>query len=320
MAGRFSLFGFAKPGKGIKKEDVPRETPTDFISFFPLYGRKFWNLSSLNLLYIILNFPIFFGLYALSGNLSITAGTYHNSLAAPLYGMMTHNATALTNALYGMVGSQADILVPTTLTKVFYGLALFALFTFGFANAGMTYVLRGYVRQEPVYVLSDFLETIQKNAKQALILGILDIAAMVALVYDLMFWRAQGNFLGEMLFFASLFLALLFLLMRFYMYLIMITFDLSIMKILKNSLIFAIIGFKRNMVALLGIAAVFFLNLYVYMLYIPIGAVLPFVITLVSASFIAAYAAYPVIKKIMIDPYYKEEPREYIEPIFTDEG
>ena len=45
----------------------------------------------------------------------------------------------------------------------------------------------------------------------------------------------------------------------------------------------------------------------------------PLVFTLGLGTYIAAYAAWPKIKEIMIDPYYKEEEPEYIdEPIMRD--
>ena len=320
MAGRFSLFQFTKPGKGVKKEDVPKETPTGFLAFFPLYGSKFWNLSSLNLLYVIFNFPVLFGLFALTGNISAKTKGVSTALAAPLYGMMMHHANPVTSMLNGMLGNNVEILVPTLLTKVFYALTLLVLLTFGFANTGMTYILRGYVRHEPVYVLSDFLDVIKRNLKQAFLLGILDLIILTALAWDIVFWRSQLGFVNEMMFFASLFLLIIYILMRFYMYIIMITFDLSIRKILKNSLIFAFLGFKRNMVAIVGIAAVALTNLYFYFLFPLMGCVFPFVITLSTTAFIAAYAAYPTIQKIMIDPYYKEEPKKYVEPLYTDMG
>ena len=90
----------------------------------------------------------------------------------------------------------------------------------------------------------------------------------------------------------------------------MITFKLSIFKILKNSLIFAILGFKRNIVAVLGIVFTILLNVGIAILYIPIGVVLPFMITVSLCQFIAIYAAWPKVKEIMVDPYYESHPEE----------
>ena len=106
------------------------------------------------------------------------------------------------------------------------------------------------------------------------------------------------------------------------MYIILITFDLSIKKILKNSFIFSIIGFKRNIVGFLGILGIVCTNYYIFLVFMPLGTLLPFMITLATCGFVSAYCAYPNIKKIMIDPYEKKNPKPQYdsEPIFIDRG
>ena len=86
----------------------------------------------------------------------------------------------------------------------------------------------------------------------------------------------------------------------------MVTFDLPIKKLLKNALIFAVVGFKRNICAFIGIALVIIINFMIAVLYVPIGIVLPLIFTISLCSFMAAYAAWPKIKEIMINPYEDE--------------
>ena len=57
------------------------------------------------------------------------------------------------------------------------------------------------------------------------------------------------------MFWSTVILFVLYFVMRYYMYVQMVTFKLKIFKIFKNSLIFALIGIKRNVVAFLGILA-----------------------------------------------------------------
>ena len=62
----------------------------------------------------------------------------------------------------------------------------------------------------------------------------------------------------------------------------------------------------------------------IYIYFLPLGGLLPFFITIALVSFIGTFAAYPNIKKIMIDPYYKSS--DYVketpdEPsLFKDRG
>ena len=65
-------------------------------------------------------------------------------------------------------------------------------------------------------------------------------------------------------------------------------------------------GIKRNIMALLGIAAlVAFFGVLIFFLLpmkLAVVLVLPFLCLLAFCGFMYTYAAYPVIKKYMIDP------------------
>ena len=94
----------------------------------------------------------------------------------------------------------------------------------------------------------------------------------------------------------------------------MVTFKLSIYKMIKNSLIFSLLGLKRNLVAFL---AIILLILFEFILMFGTGGILvpfavaaPLAIMLSAMSFIKVYAAYPKIKQYMIDPYLDEHPEE----------
>lgn len=55
MAGFFGLFNYAKPGKGVDKNAPEKKR---FFYFFELFGRKFWKLIQLNLIFILFSIPI----------------------------------------------------------------------------------------------------------------------------------------------------------------------------------------------------------------------------------------------------------------------
>jgi uncharacterized membrane protein YesL len=125
---------------------------------------------------------------------------------------------------------------------------------------------------------------------------------------------------GAMVVFSGVYLA-----MRSYLYIMMSTFKLKSFKLLKNAFIFSVLGFKRNIMAFLGTALVLFINYYVFMVFLPLGVILPFVITLSLVQFMGIYAAYPKMKEIMIDPYYDSDQLhptnlEGVEQVFTDRG
>lgn len=325
---KFGLFDFTKEGKGIKKEDYVEDKPFTFITFFKTFGRNIWNFVSLNFIYLVLNIPIFFGLFALSGNLNYDSPIPSDPFYPQVFGMMNIKPTPILQLHFARLGAETEISVFTPATYVFLAITLLAVFTFGLSNCGMAHVLRGYTRKDPVFLFTDFFDCVKSNWKQALPMGIIDIAIMAVCLFVFNFWKNYpvSGFIYDIAFYLSIFVLAVYFFMRFYMYTLLITFDLSIFKILKNSFIFALLGIKRNLIALIGIASVLILNFCLFILFMPLGIILPFVITVSFCSFIAIYCTYPVIKKIMIDPYYAESvsDRKSLsdedEPIFEDRG
>ena len=182
------------------------------------------------------------------------------------------------------------------------------LVTFGWQNVGVTYILRSMVRGEPVFLISDYFYAIKRNLKPGLLLGILDLSIMGLLVFDFMYFYGMiGSFWMDVCFWGICALAILYFFMRFYIYLMLVTFDLSIKKILKNALIFTTLGIKRNLMAVLGILLLTAIEVVLFAFFmpmnIPIALILPFLYYLSFTAFTSAYAAYPIIDRYMIAPY-----------------
>ncbi len=305
---RFDWFGMYRfEGKGVDKDEIPIINQPTFFNFFKLFGRKWNMLISVNLLLVFGNFPIFFYMIYRAGyfGISSTAPYYQNFI--PLYGTAMFNKTPATAALYGIFGMQVPITANTPATLVFLFLTALLFLTFGPVNAGVTYITRGMLRGDPIFLWQDFWQTIKKNLRQAIPMGILDLGALFILIYDIRYFRANLTSTAMFLMLSmSTAMLVIYFMVRFYVYHIMITFDLKFFKILKNSLIFSILGIKRNIMGLLGSAIVIAVNYLILSVYIPVGIVLPFIITPAILMLIATYAAYPKIKEIMIDPYYDE--------------
>ncbi|MBE6717772.1 MAG: DUF624 domain-containing protein [Ruminococcaceae bacterium] len=318
---RFRLFNYSLDGKGVPK-DV--DEPRNFKFYFKLLGRNLSRLMSVNMLIVFSNFPIFFVLFGLSGNLNTTSYSPVSSLFGPIYGAMkiSGETSPLTSAINGVHALQVEISVPTTATYVMYALGLLVLFTFGFSMVGTTYIVRNIVKGEPIFLMHDFKYAIKKNWRQGLIFGIIDLGLCVLIFYDIIFLWANASlgYVNSLMFYIALVIAIIYFVMRYYIYIMMITFDLSIYKLLKNAFIFSLVGFKRNF---LGTAGIIILALFSYsllMVFPPLGAVLPFVITIAIGQFTAIYTAWPKIYSIMIEPYEEEDTTPKEEAIFVDRG
>ena len=151
-------------------------------------------------------------------------------------------------------------------------------------------------------------------------MGVLDIIFLVMTIYDVIFFYFNlGTSIFSFMFYASVLLAIVYFIMRFYIYNLIITFDLPLFKIIKNAFIFSALGLKRNIVALLGIAILVIIDYNLIITLLPLGLVLPFMILYGYCAYIGSYAAWPKIKEVMIDPYASEEETVEEEPIFEDD-
>ena len=140
-------------------------------------------------------------------------------------------------------------------------------------------------------------------------MGLFDFICCAVIIIDFLYFRnLTGTSFGfDFMFFTIFAIAIIYVMMKFYTYTLMVTFDLSIFKILKNSLIFTVLGIKRNILALLGIVLLIVAHLLLVWFLLPVGItipiILPFVYIMAVLGFMAIYASYPIIDKHMIEPY-----------------
>jgi uncharacterized membrane protein YesL len=98
--------------------------------------------------------------------------------------------------------------------------------------------------------------------------------------------------------------------MRFYVYTMMVTFDLKFFRILKNAAIFTLVGFGRNLLMFFGCVMLVLFTMWLYTLFVPLAVISIFMILFSGCTFMGTYAAWPKIQKYMIDPYYKKSEME----------
>ena len=201
-----------------------------------------------------------------------------------------------------------------------YWLCSILLVTNGLSKVGITSVARSIVREKHSFLFEDFLETVKKNWKQSLILGIINTVSMALLAVDL--WYFWNYLAYDFTIFGLIGLALAFFItvcitfMKYYIWTLTMTFDLSIKQLIKNSFHFVFLNLWRNILIsiVLGIiyAGLFVLSLINAYLFIVAAIILIFVVPGFKAALIQANT-FPAIKKYIIDPYYEEHKGEDIE-------
>ena len=296
-----------RDGKGVETgEDT---TPT-LKYFFKLFWRRFPRLLSLNLMMLGQVVPLIVAVVVYL--LSNTTPTQSSLLFAPLYGISTIGTAPAASVWLTTINFQIGVPIFTLPTVIAYiASALVFILTWGWQQVGATYNLRSMVRHEPVYLASDYAYAVRKNAKQGLLVGMIDAIILLLLGFDFAyFFTRGGSFMLDFMFFTISALIILYALMRPYIYLMLITFDIKTSKIFKNALIFSILGIKRNIMAVLGIVLMAALNVALIILGLSINfavpIILPFFYFLAFSGFMSAYAVWPVIEKYMIQPFEKE--------------
>ena len=172
----------------------------------------------------------------------------------------------------------------------------------GLGSAGMTNLARNMARDKHSFGISDFFDTIKKNWKQALAMGIINVVvtAMVVasgLLYYFNFQEAMGGWFSVIG--TGLMLAVFFVIsvMKYYVWLILITFKLPLGKIIKNSFYFVFINLKNNIIV--GLASILWYALSVGICLLCMAKAEIFILSIVVV-FLLNVLLFPGIKHLLI--------------------
>lgn len=295
---------YNREGKGVEKDE---DTTPNLKYFFKLFGRKFTKLLSVTLIMDIQVLPILASLFLYFFASPTTPTAYYTEYPL-IYGIQQLGGNTV-NSVHA-TNMSAQFGLPAYNTYVYWVIGILMLFhviTYGWQKCASTYIMRGLVRGDSVFILSDYFYAIKKNWKQGLILGLIDCTVIGVLCVDFMFFYTSEptgftNFMYAMTFA----LIILYVIFRFYIYMLIVTFNIKISKAIKNALIFTVLGIKRNLMACIGLVLLTAVAVGMILLLLPMGlgvtVILPLLYYLGFSAFIYNYAAYPVIKKYMIDP------------------
>lgn len=192
-----------------------------------------------------------------------------------------------------------------------------SLFTAGPGAAGMTNVARNAAVDAHSFGTSDFFSTVKKNLKESILVGFFCSAIVAVLCYDIYaFVKSTGKFsvAGIGICVTAFFV---FCAMRYYIWMMVITFKLPLRKVIANAFKFAFAGLKNNLLIFLGLIPIYAICYLLGSTGIGITQFLFVIVVLFIVPgyrfLIINYGVFPVIKKFMIDPYYAEHPDDDIE-------
>lgn len=196
-------------------------------------------------------------------------------------------------------------------------LSLVPLIGISVITSGLTFILRNFARQEHAFLWMDFIDTIKSNWRQSLAVGAIDFVIYFLMINSIYFYNSRLS--SSMWFVLPLAFCIvfttIFTFMQYYLFVLIITFDLTVKQIFKNAFIFSFAGFGHNILITL------FCGILVLLIYIfnPLSFILIPFILISTFGFIITFNVWPIIKKYMI-PEETAENKVEDETIFLDEG
>lgn len=188
------------------------------------------------------------------------------------------------------------------LLNLLYLIACVPIITVGPATAAMNYVCRNFSQAKPVFFFSDFIEKCKEHFKQGIIVWLIQLVSGALLIGSFFSWtdesfNVSGGFRTVAVVILFVF-AYLLLFASFYIYPMMVSFDLSVKQLVRNSVILAMTQLWRNIVMLLVLVLLAVLTFLFWPLTFPVPLFLAFaVMTFVSNSLI-----FPVLKRYVAAP------------------
>lgn len=185
--------------------------------------------------------------------------------------------------------------------------------------AGITFVTRNYAREEHAFLMSDFFEATKNNWKAFLINGALCYFLYFAFSVAVKFYYSKlSSGVWYVPFYICIAIAMVLIFAQYYVPVMIITFDLKLIQIYKNAIIFAVLGLWRNLLLtfLLVLLALFLYLSRAVAITFLIGIVFTITLLFSFSSFLINFTIYPLIHKMMILPLQKkkhanEEPRDF---------
>lgn len=261
------FWDFTRPGRG----DIDDNRYHPFIRFWRRYGRHFTRLIAVNALYALITMPVFVWLMSLINVASMEMGL----------GAISVLGTVLMSIVINWPGPLLAVLLVASILLM------------GPATAALSYATLNCAWDRPGMFWAGFWSAWKENWKQALPVGIVDVLACFVTLYYLVDGTAVFGQLGAVLKVIWCTMMLIYCMIRVYLYPIMVTVELSLSDLIKNSMILAVLQLWRPLVVILIATLLCLLCVIADILIVPC-----FLYSFVAFS--AAFFTQPVIEKYLI--------------------
>lgn len=270
---------YSTPGKGVNKRDPNQPRYQIFVDILP---RNMWRLVKLSVLYLSFALPFFIVTM-------LAMGTVSSQIINFLATRIPESVTSESLIKY-------DLLIKIVLSfwfTMFLGQ--------GPITAGLTYIVREYGNERHCWLISDFFSKVKSNFKQGIVLWLIDLfVACGGFIAIIFYMKANMYIFVAILFFVinTYFLA------HIYIYQIMITYDLKLKDIFRNSILIALGKLPLSLLIMISLVFIYVGLPWVTVLY---GQSILFLIMLAMevfvfpalSAFTVNFCIYPILKSCM---------------------
>lgn len=247
-----------------------------FMGLINLIIRRIWDITKVSLISFLFYIPFLLVVWLVTYWFMPAAGAEIFN-----YRIYTPSDAALIDMIRRITLGLILITVPVTV--------------FGPAAAGATYVYKCFVTGKAVFIWSDMWNHIKKFFGKAMIITVIDVFILFLCGIALQFYPQvlDGFFKMLVIYLIAIFLVL-FMFMHFYIYQLLIDYNLSIVKLYRYSFVFSLIRFFPNLIILL---VCMILTLAPFAIHILVGNGLLMFFTIGICGTIINYYSWPAIEK-----------------------
>lgn len=252
-----------QPGPGVYVEDT-KEGPV--VRFFRFLALKFFTLCLSNMLFVVLNIPMV--------ALALVMSSYLLPIINPIF-IFDNFVESIINVSGGVADGDITMVAEQMYFSYMLIGALFllalGLVVIGPVQSAFVFVYRNYARAVPSFYWEDFFKSLKVNWKKSIFVTIFTAVVSIILLFNIGFYLTiyTGRFSQAL---AAVFITffLVFLCVHHYVYPLLVSLELSLFKIYRNALIFAVI----RLVPTLGII----------LLQIVVAVLIPFLLIFLAGN------------------------------------
>ena len=168
---------------------------------------------------------------------------------------------------------------------------LVTLWGSGPLSAAFSFVMRSFVYEKPIWIVSDSKPILKENLKQSLVVMLIDVGVLgLSAVAMEMYWALEktmpnGAVVFQIFQYILLFIIIVYTIMHPYIYQLMITFDCTIKELYKNAMFLSLAKLPLNLLLMLIGAAIIIVPIWFFGIYPLVVGILALTVGIVLTRF-----------------------------------